>query len=188
MLKPAIRVDDDDRAHLLPDHRQVETQNRFIQFAADKAFRRYAYDVAVMVNPQFVNILPATPWLPSVERRITDSVVPAEYQEESTPEWLTEEVAQAAVRFFQNTADVLPGEPHLYASKTGALVAEFETPTGALTTVVSPETTILFGVRANQPNSPFEVTIRRGSNRLREDVEAVTRRIYGPHGPMGPAD
>ena len=140
---------------------------------------------AVGVESPDLHLAATTPWLASVERRIQDSTMPNEYGEWSTPEWISEDVGRAAISFFQNSADVLPGEPFLYASLSGDLVAEFETAKGSMTTIISPEDTILFATPADYLQSPIEVTLKRGTNRLREEVRAFSQLIAPAHGPMG---
>jgi hypothetical protein len=80
----------------------------------------------------------AAPWLPDVFRRIRDSVVPDGRQFDNEGQWLTSEIAIAATAFFQLTSDVLPGEPHIYSSLRGDLVAEFGGPHGVMNAVISP--------------------------------------------------
>ena len=76
---------------------------------------------------------PAVAWLSEVERRIRDSIVPIEYSDLTSTEYLNEAAGSAALSFFQNNADLLPAEPHIYGTHDGDLVAEFETAIGRLT-------------------------------------------------------
>lgn len=116
-------------------------------------------------------------WLSAVEERIRASVRPPEMEGENSTEWLTQNAANTAINFFRHAADLLPTEPHIYATDNGDLVAEFETPANSVTSVVSSEQTILFGVSNTSPEKPIEVTIRRGSNRLREEVKTFTQEL-----------
>lgn len=116
-------------------------------------------------------------WLSAVEERIRASIRPPEMEGEDSSEWLTQNAADTAINFFRHAADLLPAEPHIYATDNGDLVAEFETPASNVTSVVSPEETILFGVSNASPERPVEVTIRRGSNRLREEVKTFTQEL-----------
>jgi hypothetical protein len=124
-----------------------------------------------------------------VEKRIENSVLPMEYEAglAHEGEWLREEVGRSAIRFFQHTADILPSEPFIYASQTGALIAEFDTPAGALTTIISPTSIILFAASNTTPDAPIETTLTSGTNRLREEVKDVVHALMVPHGQMGPA-
>jgi hypothetical protein len=146
--------------------------------------------------PYELNIPPVAAWLPSVERRIEDSIIPKEFENiqlgqvdfKATiepAEWLREDVGRSAVRFFQSAADILPSEPFIYASQSGALVAEFQTPAGALTTVISLNNIILFAAKTDEPSAPIQVTLNRGTNRLREELREVVRTIAVSHGQMG---
>ena len=137
--------------------------------------------------PYLLNMSPTSPWLPSVERRIENSIIPKEYEYLGSSEWLQEDVGQSALRFFQSTADLLPGEPFIYASQSGALVAEFKSPVGTLTTIISPSTIIFFATKANQPDGPIERTLNRGTNRLREEVKEIVQKLLVSHGQMAPA-
>jgi hypothetical protein len=177
-----------DTVYQVPQSEQVAIQNRYVQFAARRAFGNWVDAAALKLDPTYVlNIAPVAPWLASVERRINDSIIPKEYERKDSTEWLREEVGNAATLFFQNAADVLPGEPFLYASKTGALVAEFAAPNGTLTAVISSSAITLFAVRADRRDLPVEVTVRRGSIGLRKDLKPVLQSLAGSHGPMGTA-
>jgi hypothetical protein len=126
----------------------------------------------------YTPVLPAAnAWLSVVEQRIRASVRPAEQEGEESTEWLSQSAADMAITFFRNAADLLPTEPHIYATESGDLVAEFETQASNMTSVVSPAETILFGVSSRAPQKPVEVTIRRGSNRLRDEIKAFTQEL-----------
>jgi hypothetical protein len=170
----------------MPRSDQVDFLNRYLQFAARWAYQNTTPTAVRLEPPYQLNVSPFTPWLPAVERRIEKSIVPKEYESSGSGEWLREDVGQSAIRFFQNTADILPGEPFIYASQTGALVAEFTAPTGTLTTVISPASIILFAAKADEPNAPIQRTVKRGSNRLREDLKEIIQTLAGSHGQMGP--
>lgn len=132
----------------------------------------------VTLGPVYEPWFPAfTGWLPAVEQRINGATLPDGYGTLTKSEWVSEAVGSAAIRFFQNAADVLPSEPFIYGSKSGALVAEFSTSNGALTTIIAPDVTTLFAVRNDQPEKPIQISIQRGSNRLREDVKNISRTL-----------
>lgn len=127
-------------------------------------------------------------WLSAVEARIRDSVLPDELRGDLSAEWLTEDAANAAIAFFRAGADVLPAEPHIYATESGDLVAEFETQAGSMTSVVTDRETILFAVLVSEPQQPMQRVIRRGSNKFRDELRSFTRRLTaGSHGKMGTA-
>jgi hypothetical protein len=139
----------------------------------------------IRMDPPYVpNVEPVATWLGAIEKRISDATRPEGYQIMEPTQWVTEEVGAAARRFFQSTADILPSEPYLYASLSGALVAEFQTPNGALTTIISPNATTLFAVTSDDPETPIEVTVKRGSNRLREDLKPIAQALSS-HGEVG---
>ena len=50
------------------------------------------------------------------------------------------------MRLFEAASDVLPGEPYIYSSVDGDLVAEFKDSYGRLTTIIGPTFTIGFAV------------------------------------------
>jgi hypothetical protein len=77
-------------------------------------------------------------WLLTVEQRIRASVVPEGYHEKNAGAWLQASVGSAAVDFFRSTSTALPGEPYIYASTAGDLVAEFVGPRGKMICIVAP--------------------------------------------------
>jgi len=89
-------------------------------------------------------------WFASVQMRLRRSVKPNS-RADNDPEWISQEVADAGNAFFEKTADILPGEPFIYRSSLGDLVAEFRTERGAMTTVVSPGFLLLFAVIDGKP-------------------------------------
>jgi hypothetical protein len=76
-------------------------------------------------------------WLGDVERRIRNSIVPAERAQENDGRWISLEVANSAIQFFRQASTVLPGEPFIYSSNSGDLVAEFKALHGLMTSVVT---------------------------------------------------
>lgn len=86
-------------------------------------------------------------WLANVERRLLGSI-PMNNGEPvpNTGRWLELEIAWQAINFFQATSDILPGEPYVYTSRKGDLVAEFKVPKGKLTTIVGKTSLTSFSV------------------------------------------
>lgn len=76
-------------------------------------------------------------WLADVERRIRNSVVPTEHVLDNDGRWISLEVANSAIQFFRQASAVLPGEPFIYSSNSGDLVAEFKALHGLMTSVVT---------------------------------------------------
>ena len=67
-------------------------------------------------------------WLSNVERRIRGSIPTSSEPLSNTGRWLEPQLAWQAINFFQATSDILPGEPYVYASLMGDLIAEFKGP------------------------------------------------------------
>jgi hypothetical protein len=131
----------------------------------------------VRIDPYTPVLAVPNAWLSAVEERIRASTRPPELQGEESAEWLSVSAASTAINFLRQAADLLPTEPHIYASDNGDLVAEFETEASNVTSVVTPEETILFGVSSAAPAIPVKVKIRRGSNRLREEVKTFVQEL-----------
>ena len=55
-------------------------------------------------------------WLQVLEGRIKQSIRPTELSGEHTSEWLNDDAANTALAFFRAGADLLPAEPHIYAT------------------------------------------------------------------------
>lgn len=169
--------------HLAVRERQEIEQN---EINSEDALQEYE---GVRIDPYIPYLTAPNSWLPILEDRIRRSVVPVEYEGEPSTEWLSEEAARSAIAFFRIGADLLPAEPHIYAAKSGDLVAEFETEKGNLTSVVSDNDTVLFAVLASDPYKPIQCVIRRGSNQFRDELRSFTRSInLGSHGQMDPAE
>jgi hypothetical protein len=110
-------------------------------------------------------------WFASNQKRIQASVTPNCRDEKNVGQWLSQEVADAAITFFQKTADLLPGEPFIYSSQLGDLVAEFKVENGTLTSIVSPTFVLLFAVIGGVP---VEKRIFQGG-----DVRSELHRLVG---------
>lgn len=132
----------------------------------------------VRISAYTPTLTTANAWLAVVEARIRASIRPDEQESEDSTEWLNRYAADAAISFFRNVADLLPTEPHIAATRSGDLVAEFETPACSMTSVISDDETILFGV-CKSDRSPVHAIIGRGSNRLREEVRTFTPCLSG---------
>lgn len=94
---------------------------------------------------------PIADWLAAVRRRINDSILPHDFVGDNDGRWLTEDVARAAVAYFEETSDLLPAEPYIYSSRRGDLVAEFTADHGTLTSIVTPTYVLLFAVIDGAP-------------------------------------
>lgn len=86
----------------------------------------------------------AAPWLGAVQRRLERSI--ASPDDPDDPTTISESIAAAAISFFEATSDVLPGEPYLYPSSQGDLIAEFKGSFGRLTSILGHEFLIVHAV------------------------------------------
>jgi len=167
----------------LYDLSRPERQQRFVRFAERLSTKLQSTGATTLIEDYSPYLENPSAWLTILETRIRDSILPSEYDEEPSTEWLSEEVGYAAIAFLRGGADILPAEPHIYGTQSGDLVAEFETKDGQLTTIVSSEGTILFAAMAEVGTSPIQAHIPRGSNHARADLEAFIAQFYaGGHG------
>jgi hypothetical protein len=116
-------------------------------------------------------------WLMRTEARIRASVAPDSRGESNDGRWLRAAVADSANIFFQNTADLLPGEPFIYSSRLGDLVAEFKAEHGTMTSILSPTFALLFAVIGG---IPVERRVAQGSD-AREAVRQLTEMLRTGH-------
>lgn len=158
---------------------------RNVEWAAELPQKAWYDTTKVRIEPYTPYLTAPNNWLPIVESRICGSVLPNEYECEPSTEWLSEGAANAAIAFFRNGPDLLPTEPHIYGTKSGDLVAEFEAANGSMTSVVSDKQTILFAVLTGD-REPIQTIIRRGSNRFRDELRSITRKLAAgsSHGKM----
>ncbi len=120
-------------------------------------------------------------WFADTLRRVRASVRPTYSRENCGGPWLDQAVGDAAAVFFQNTSDLLPGEPFIYGSQLGDLVAEFKAEHGTMTTIVSPKFALLFAVI---DGVPIERKVPEGDD-IREQVQLLTAMLrMGRHGAM----
>jgi hypothetical protein len=126
--------------------------------------------------------IPVKPeWLASTQRSIRSSIVPYGRDAMNDGRWLRQHIADAASSFFQETADLLPGEPYVYSSQGGDLVAEFKAKHGTLTSIVSSTFVLLFAV---VDGVPVERKLFNGSD-VRAEVQRLTGLLYtGQHGAL----
>lgn len=124
---------------------------------------------------------PGATWFRQVEKRISES---------STPDpnlarggrWLPQATAIAALRFFEATSDLLPGEPYIYGSPLGDLVAEFDGEKGTLTGVIGPNFTLLFAIVGG---TPIKMTVSQDGSEteLRSELKNLADSLRtGKHG------
>jgi hypothetical protein len=88
----------------------------------------------------------ASSWLANVRKRVELSILPKGIEAQNAGQWLSEDIAAEAVRFFDKTSDLLPSEPFIYSSSVGDLIAEFKTVGGPMTGIIARGFVILFAV------------------------------------------
>lgn len=124
-------------------------------------------------------------WLDRVEQRIRNSIALDEQPPENERQWISPDVAQAALGFFRDTADVLPGEPFIYASRQGDLVAEFSGAHGTLTSIISPRIIILFAQVGEKPVEKRLDPRKDTPDALRHDLKLISSRLHtSTHGSL----
>jgi hypothetical protein len=119
-------------------------------------------------------------WLPVVQGRIVASTATdaSEMHEIESGQFLKREIVDAALQFFEKASDVLPGEPYIYASKTGDLVAEFEAPRGTMTTIVSKSFALAFAVIAGEQPLERRFALADDSTEpMRSELKALSDRM-----------
>jgi hypothetical protein len=122
-------------------------------------------------------------WLSAVQERIQRSILPRD--QENDGRWLAEEIAVSSSTFFETTSDLLPGEPYIYTSIKGDLVAEFQCDSGIMTGIITPEFVGLFAVI---DGVPVERTLPLAdpANSTRQGLQEFTETIRTKqHGAMG---
>jgi hypothetical protein len=163
--------------------RDAERTRRFASLFKIKQQAESAPQVA-LANTVLSPSRPAdAPWFRLVERRITRSALP-DVNTKNDGRWLTLDSTKAAMDFFGSTSDLLPGEPYIYGSQKGDLVAEFTAVHGTLTSIVTPGFTLLFAV---VDGVPIEKRIPRESSNsvLRSELKQLTELLRtGQHGSL----
>lgn len=132
--------------------------------------------------------IPAT-WFRTVQRRIQRSISPPGRNMDNDRRWLTQDIADAANRFFRAASDVLPGEPHIYSSLKGDLVAEFVGAHGTMTNIVSQTVVIVFAVVDGIPVEKWLEPTRNGIDTSRQELNRLTIMLRtGRHGKVESED
>jgi hypothetical protein len=129
---------------------------------------------------------PAAQWLSAVERRLQDSVGVAEFESLRDGRSLSINIVTRGKVFFQMTSDLLPGEPYVYSSLRGDLVADFRKQGATLTYIVAPES--LTALLAMDGNITRELIDLESSNQgeVRKQVQILTKRFRsGENGSVG---
>lgn len=120
-------------------------------------------------------------WLETTQRSIRESLLLSAREGTDGGRWLSQQVVNAANDFFQGTSDILPGEPFIYSSQKGDLVAEFQAEHGTMTSIVSSAFVLLFAVIDGVPIERRVLDHRD----LREEVRRLTELLRtGQHGAL----
>jgi len=126
---------------------------------------------------------PASEWLATIKERVRRSIVPIGHDVENDRHWLTQDIADAAIKFFQTTSDLLPVEPFIYSSQKGDLVIEVEDKHGNMTGIISQEFFLLFAVIDGIPIERRLFPAKDSLGDLRAEVQQLTKMLHiGQHG------
>jgi hypothetical protein len=112
-------------------------------------------------------------WIATVQDRIFTSVVPNNQIGNHGGKWIEQAVATAASSFFERTGDLLPGEPFIYSSRFGDLVAEFQSEAGTMTAIVSDTFTLLY---SSSEGVSVEKKVSEGEN-ARDAVREIVKNL-----------
>ena len=116
-------------------------------------------------------------WLRNVEQRLLSSVEKSGEELAAGLDSLPQALAEAGLRFFQVASDVLPGEPYLYRSRLGDLVAEYRGPNGQMTTVIGSEFgAALVSVDGNVFQHKFSTT-PDGLEKARSHIRDLSKKV-----------
>jgi hypothetical protein len=116
-------------------------------------------------------------WLGIVEQRIKASIPAEGFPPTQDVAWLRPQVGLAALEFFRDTSTALPGEPYIYSSNAGDLVAEFSAPRGKMTCLISPEFVYVFAAPGNEVIADKLTPSKQGADELRSYMQTVTDRL-----------
>jgi hypothetical protein len=181
----SIRWPDSLIDYFQPQQKPGRVQERYNRFWSNQSFQASRGSALERKLEEDLRFPPLAEWLSAVERRIKNSTIPSEFKMQYTQEWLKEDVADAALRFFRNAADILPSEPFIYSSVDGDLVAEFSGTSGTLSAMISPKFVIVFAASGGATREhTFPGTATR--EELRKGVAEVTKLFdSGRHGSVG---
>jgi len=119
----------------------------------------------------------AARWLSAIEQRICGSIMPNGRESENDGRWLQRAIADVGVEFFQSTSDLLPGEPYVYSSQKGDLVAEFEAPHGTMTSIISQTFVLVFAVIDGTSIEKRVPLSTNGLGALRSELKGLTEML-----------
>ena len=102
----------------------------------------------------------AANWLATVDRRVRDSIAPDDQVGTQPGQWLTRNVANSAIEFFEMASNYLPGEPYIYSSNGADLIADFKTKHGMMTVVVSASGLSIYATVNGMPQGEKHIDLR----------------------------
>jgi hypothetical protein len=112
-------------------------------------------------------------WLNGIQQRIIASVPTEGYPVKGNTAWLDQQVARAALEFFKSTSTVLPGEPYIYSSGAGDLVAEFSALRGKMTCLISSKFVLLYAIAGDEVIEKAFLRGQVNADKLRSEILAV---------------
>lgn len=119
----------------------------------------------------------SAPWLGILEERIKNSIRDQGASLEEEEALLEKPVAEQAIRFFQATSDILPGEPYIYSSDRGDLIAEHRSPLGHLTNIIGESFLLTFAVVDGKPiQKTFDIA-QCDFQEARRELSKLSKRI-----------
>ena len=134
-----------------------------------------------------INISFDAQWLDVVEQRIKASIPAEGCPQAGNGAWLRPQVGRAALEFFRGTSTALPGEPYIYSSKAGDLVAEFTAPRGKMTCLISQHFVVVFAATEDEIIEKKYLPKEQGTDTLRSDIQAVSKLLgASPNGTVEP--
>jgi hypothetical protein len=105
-----------------------------------------------VIDPQpFGPQPPGAQWLGAVQQKIAASTIPPGYEQAESGNWLSQEVATAALAFIAKASNEFTVAPYLYGSPSGDLAAEFVDSKSRSTFIISPDSVTAFAVVEGKP-------------------------------------
>ncbi len=119
-------------------------------------------------------------WFYRVQARITRSIIPQGAEAEDDGRWIRQDIADAAVSFFEIASDVLPNEPYIYSSGKGDLIAEYKAAHGTMTNIIKRTQLIAFAVSDSGEPTEKRIDLKKsGAAALRGELRTLTNSIRG---------
>jgi hypothetical protein len=179
-LSAAVRILNDPATARLPRMDEVLLRN-YLQGYAEKITQ--AENRPESELPSFAP--PPAAWLGAIQRRLNASIGVEGAGERRDGSSLTKEVVSNANSFFEATSNLFPSEPYLYGSRSGDLIAEFESDVGQMTVVVTSRNLIAFAVVGNETVKKQLAIVPFASAAIRREIAELASRLgSGRYGSM----